>query len=709
MLNVVKITTVYLIVATLFAGCGGGSKPPVDNTPPPPALSSDASLSNLTVSTGSFNEAFSASTHAYTQDTGASELSATPFLSDANASVTVDGSAISSGSASPQIALALGSNTITVVVTAEDGTTTQTYTVDVTRSNNDASLSALSLSAGDLDQIFQSSLEAYSGTTGFLNSSSTVTATTTEPNASLTINGVAAISGMPSDSIGLAEGSNSILVVVTAEDGVSTQTYSIDIIRQAVTNFAQQAYIKASNTGAADVFGYTLALSGDTLAVSALGEKSSATGVDGNQADNSEPLAGAVYVFTRDPAGIWSQQAYIKASTVDEEDLFGRSIALDGDTLVVGADGDDSSATGVNGDQSDNSLFQAGAAYVFTRDAGGNWSQQAYLKASNTGYVDGFGYSVSLSGDTLAVGAYNEWSAATGVDGDQADDSAGGAGAVYMFVRDSSGVWTQQAYLKASNTDPGDWFGYSVALSTDTLAVGALFEGSSSSGIDGDQTDNNASKAGAVYVFKSDGVGNWSQQAYVKASNADANDWFGNAVAIDIDTLAVGANSEDSMARGINGDQIDDSADQSGAVYVFKRNEMDVWTQQAYIKASNADPNDLFGDSLAISGDTLVVKATGEASTATGINGDQMDNFVVGGAGAAYVFSRDLNGTWSQAAYVKASNTEFQDSGSDPISIALDGNTMALGMQNEDSAATGIGGDQSDNSAASSGAVYVYQ
>ena len=145
-----------------------------------------------------------------------------------------------------------------------------------------------------------------------------------------------------------------------------------------------------------------------------------------------------------------------------------------------------------------NSAFDAGAVYVFVR-SGSTWTQQAYLKASNTGINDQFGNSVALSGDTLAVGAYKEDSPATGVNGDQAECCASDAGAVYVFVRSGS-TWTQQAYVKASNTDARDAFGTSVALSGDTLAVGATGEASAATGINGDQADNSASVAGAAYV-----------------------------------------------------------------------------------------------------------------------------------------------------------------------------------------------------------------
>ena len=185
--------------------------------------------------------------------------------------------------------------------------------------------------------------------------------------------------------------------------------------------------------------------------------------------------------------------------------MFGRSIALsgDGDTLAVGAPLEDSNTTVIGGNQADNSATYSGAVYVFTR-SGTTWSQQAYVKASNTDASDRFGVSVALSGDgdTLAVGAYEERSNATGINGNQADNSAGDSGAVYVFTR-SGTTWSQQAYVKASNTDASDEFGVSVALSGDgtTLAVGAYLEGSNATGIGGNQADNSAIRSGAVYLY----------------------------------------------------------------------------------------------------------------------------------------------------------------------------------------------------------------
>lgn len=460
---------------------------------------------------------------------------------------------------------------------------------------------------------------------------------------------------------------------------------------------------------------------------------------------------------------------YVKASNTDADDHFSLSVALsnDGNTLVVGASNEDSNATGVNGDHSDNSVSGSGAVYIFTRNDT-TWTQQAYLKASNSGIGDNFGLSVALAedGNTLAVGASNEASNATGIDGDQANDSASGSGAVYMFTR-SGANWTQQAYIKASNTDASDNFGLSVALAQDgnTLAVGAIAEASNASGINGDESDNSSNESGAVYVFTR-GISSWSQQAYIKASNSGAGDIFGRNVSLagDGNTLAVGALAEASNATGIDGDQLDNSALFSGAVYVFNRIGTDwsqeayikasnteaisrfggavslsasgdtlavgayfengvatlsgaayvfsrsntSWSQQAYLKASNVGANDRLGASLALTddGNTLAVGAMFESSNAVGLNGDQNDDSVFK-SGAVYLFNRS-GGNWTQQSYIKAPNTEMEDYFGYSLSIAGNGSVLAVGAYLEDSSATGVDAVQADNSVANSGAVYLY-
>ena len=435
---------------------------------------------------------------------------------------------------------------------------------------------------------------------------------------------------------------------------------------------SQQAYLKASNPAAGDQFGQSVAVAGDTMVVGAPLEDGGATN------------SGAAYVFVRG-AGSWVQQAYLKASNAGMDDNFGVSVAISGDTVVIGASREDSDAVGVNGDSSNDNASNSGAVYVFVRN-GTNWTQQAYVKPSNTGMSDLFGAAVSVSGDTLAVGAYQEDSNATGANGDGSNNSIVDSGAAYIFVRSGTN-WTQQAYLKASNRGTVDQFGRALALSSDTLVVGSPLEDSSALGVNGNQGDNTASASGAAYVFVRSGT-NWTQQAYLKASNTGAGDSFGTSVAVSGDTLAVGANGEDSQATGVNGDEFSNGSLNSGAAYVFVRSGVD-WTQQAYLKASVTQTNQAFGTAVSVSGNTLVIGATGEVSN----------------AGAAYVFTRS-GADWASQSRLGASNPEADDQFG--ISVSISGDTVVTGAFLEDSSATGVNGSQNNNGALNSGAAYVF-
>lgn len=441
-------------------------------------------------------------------------------------------------------------------------------------------------------------------------------------------------------------------------------------------SFVQQAYLKASNTGASDASGVAVAIAGDTVVVGARFEDSNATGVNGNQTNNSATDSGAAYVFVRD-GNSWTQQAYLKASNSRPIDQFGFSVAISGDTIAVGAP---TKSTG--------SVLFNGVVFVFVR-SGTNWTQQASLQASNLGDADSFGASVAVTADTLVVGAPFESSNATGVNGDGSNNSAFSAGAAYVFVRSGTN-WTQQAYLKASNTESNDNFGTSVAVAGDTVVVGAPLEDSHATGVNGDDTDNTALNAGAAYVFVRNGI-TWTQHAYLKASNTGQFANFGSSVAASAESLVVGAKNESGTVSF------------SGAAYVFVRNGAN-WTQQAYLKASVPGVLDHFGAAVSISDGIAVIGAPDEDSNATGINGDG-NNDLYSSSGAAYVFVRD--GTnWKFQDYCKASNTESNDLFG--VSVAVSGNLVIVGATGEDSSATGIDGDQSDNTASASGAAYVF-
>ena len=448
-------------------------------------------------------------------------------------------------------------------------------------------------------------------------------------------------------------------------------------------------YFKSSNNEAGDRFGSAVSLSADgsTLAIGAVGESSSATGVNGTQDDNTESESGAVYVYER-VNGSWQQQAYLKAAGIDGEKHFGASVSLssDGNTLAVGA----------NSARFFNTFLGGGGAvgaFVFTR-SNGAWQQQAIFP-----HIFAWSVALSADGDTLAVG------------------SPTGSGLVVIYQR-NNGEWQRYATLNPSrlnNSEQGVRFGSAVALSSDgaTIAVGALTD----AGL--------GSASGSVYIFTR-ANDEWIEQAYLTASSEPNRGTpaalFGYAVSLSADghTLAVGASRERSSSIGINGIEDDGSASNSGAVFLFVRNNGD-WQKQAYIKASNTGSFDLFGNSVSLNADgtTLAVGAPDEESAAIGINGNQ-DNFGVK-AGAAYLFILEA-GNWQQQAYIKASNTDsadrvFNDQGDqigryedfgESVSLSADGNTLAVGAAGEDSAATGLNGDQSDNSAVRAGAVYLY-
>jgi len=468
-------------------------------------------------------------------------------------------------------------------------------------------------------------------------------------------------------------------------------------------------YFKSSNTDGGDQFGESIALSADgaLLAVGSF-DDSGATGIDGDQSDNSGEGSGAVYLFRFDGIN-WNQEAYIKASNAESGDGFWNvTLSGDGNTLAVSATSEDSSASGINGDQSDNSAENSGAVYLFRFD-GMTWVQEAYIKASNSEAGDLFGSSVSLGadGNTLVVGARSEDGNSTGINGDENNNSAIASGATYLF-RFNGTDWLQEAYIKASNTEAGDQFGKSVALSDDgaLLAVGSI-DDSNATGINGDQSDNSAEGAGATYLFRFDGI-TWNQEAYIKASNTESGDGFGNVtLSGDGNTLAVAATAEDSGTTGINGDQSDNSADNSGAVYLFRFNGTD-WLQAAYVKASNTGFEDAFGGAVALSvdGNMLAVAAAEEDSNATGVGGDDIDNSA-GNSGAVYFFRFDST-DWYQHSYVKASNTESGDGFGAAVALSSDGRRMVVGAPGEESNATGISSVQSDNSTPAAGAVFLY-
>lgn len=336
------------------------------------------------------------------------------------------------------------------------------------------------------------------------------------------------------------------------------------------TSMKGEQFLKASDADNLANWGTSVALSGTTLVVGAPYWRSGPV----------DTRVGAAYVLTQQ-SGVWSEQAILHTDTPGQYASFGRSVAIEGDTMAVG------SAVG---------------AHVFVR-TNGTWTQQAHLTSPKDAA------SVALSGDTLAVGSWAESSKATGIDGDSTDTSASWAGAVFVYVR-SGASWTRQAYVKASNTRANAYFGISVALDGDNLAVGASGENSKGVGVGGDQSGRTDFKSnGAAYVFARSGV-TWSQKAFIKAPTqpAEGSPDFGSSIALAQDISVVGDAEDTSSASGIDGADSGQFLDRAGAAYIFQR-EGQSWTQQAYVKAPSPHAREALGVSAATDGTFVVVGA----------------------------------------------------------------------------------------------------
>lgn len=507
---------------------------------------------------------------------------------------------------------------------------------------------------------------------------------------------IQAISQLLSDQLQLA-----YAVKACNASGCSAPTALVTVdLRQAV------GYIKASNAQAGDLFGSAAAISADATTV-AVG----AQGYAGSQ--------GAVYIFARDSTG-WHQQALITAPFGKAFDYFGKVLSLglsaDGNTLAVGADGQDSDHTGTFVvHPGDNSFApDSGAVYVYKR-TGVAWALESFIKASNAQAYDLFGFAVALSadGNTLAVGAWGESRGGVGVGADlNASSDAYLSGAAYVFTR-SAGIWSQQTYIKASvrgaNGIDHQWFGISVALSGDgnTLAVGSLGDRSNSAT---DPADSSLDQAGSVHTYtRSTNV--WAQQAYLKSHAPQNNDTYGVSVALSFDgrTLAVGMHGDDSSHTGSFAvSPIDnDLRSNSGAAYVYALSGS-VWQLQAYLKSSHPDTLDRFGRRVVLSGDgnTLAISAHRESGNGQLFAGDPANNNALD-SGAVYLFQRN-GGAWLQQKYIKASNTEAGDNFGIALALSSDGQTLLVGADREDGAMTGLNGNPQDNSALQAGAVYMY-
>ena len=394
----------------------------------------------------------------------------------------------------------------------------------------------------------------------------------------------------------------------------------------------------ATLTGTNGEFGFSVAVVGDIAVVGM---------PDDNDSIGDDP--GAAFVFSRSADG-WTLKYKLKSNGAVQDDGFGSSVAFDGETIVVGAPFDDS---------------KKGAAYLFVKPGGGwdnpsgtgtvDLTETAKLTAPNAAVEDEFGYSVAVDGNTVVVGAYSDDSTDTG------GNPVANSGSAYVFTKPSSGGWVSTgtaATLTATDAAAGDEFGSSVAVDGNTVVVGASGDDGQSETLD---------FMGSAFVFVMPGSGGWvstSTAAKLTASTRGDNDYFGRSVAIDGDSIVVGA---DEAENTVDGSQV-----KTGSGYVFTKPGTG-WatdTETAKLTASDSAATDKFGYAVALDGDTVVVGAYGNDSS----------------RGSAYVFTKPASG-WddgTEAAQLTASDRAANDRfGS---SVALDGGTVVVGAQNNDTA-----------------------
>ncbi len=341
------------------------------------------------------------------------------------------------------------------------------------------------------------------------------------------------------------DGDTAVIGALLDDDAGANSGSAYVFTRDEFGIWSQQAKLTASDGAAIDRFGISVAVDGDTAVIGAFFD------------DDGGANSGSAYVFARS-AGMWTEQAKLTASDAAAADRFGRGVAVDGDTAVIGAS------------LGDGSVFASGSAYVFTRDEFGIWSQRAKLTASDGAAIDRFGISVAVDGDTAVIGALLD------------DDAGANSGSAYVFTR-SAGMWTEDLKLIASDAAAGDQFGISVAVGGDTAVIGAFFD------------DDGGANSGSAYVFARS-AGMWTEQAKLTASDAAAADRFGISVAVDGNTAVIGA----FLGDGIIVD--------SGSAYVFTRSA-GMWTEELKLTASDAAASDRFGRAVAVDGNTAVIGA----------------------------------------------------------------------------------------------------
>lgn len=340
----------------------------------------------------------------------------------------------------------------------------------------------------------------------------------------------------------LAIDGSTLAVGAPAARGAALESGAVYVYTRTAAGWVEEAVLKPAEQGIGELLGRSIDVSGDVIVAGAYGE------------DSAGALAGAVYVFER-VAGTWTRTAKLVGGDTVSADLFGWSVAIEGDMIAVGARNHDSAGS------------NAGAVYVFQRE-GGDWTERAKLMASDASADDAFGWSLALQDERLLVGApFN------------------GPGAAYLFEREG-GVWTEVASLAVAGAAADDQVARSVALQGETALLGAPRDSA------------NGDRSGAAYVF-SHSAGGWAEAARLAPAESEAGDEFGGAVAVGDGVIAVGAALDDAPERD------------AGSTTIFRR-EGDAWVELARWVAPEAVVGDQFGAAISLSGSQLALGIPGD-------------------------------------------------------------------------------------------------
>tara|TARA_R100000306_G_scaffold8101_7_gene11036 strand:- start:9584 stop:11170 length:1587 start_codon:yes stop_codon:yes gene_type:complete len=401
-------------------------------------------------------------------------------------------------------------------------------------------------------------------------------------------------------------------------------------------NWSEIQKLVASDRELQALFGLSVSISGSYAVVGAQLEDKDENGA--NPINN----AGAAYIFERDGSGNWNEVQKIVSSTRIVAGSFGISVAIEGNTILVGSHFDATDANGTN------SMPTAGAVFAFERDGGGAWIQTQKIVASDRSSGDNFGVDVSFNENFAVFGANFDSQDAMG-------NSISASGTAYIFEKDGSGTWNQVQKIVGSDRGINDRYGSDVSIHGNIVCIGAQLQDTDASG------GNSITDAGAAYVYEQDGNGVWNEVKKIVAMDRAETDIFGFSVSVDENYIAIGARLNDFDASGGN------LIPNAGAAYIYEQNTggTDNWGQIQKITASDRGSDDRFGHELILKNGQLLVGSPRQDQDPTG--GDTKVD-----AGMFYVFADPTLSTQDNSAAI--SMTAYPNPFTDQLTISLNRN-----------------------------------